>query len=491
MNNSAMKNLITLIFILNTSLFLSGQQNTFINWSFETKGKIMSHPVIDKNNIYFGSSDSIFYAVDIATGNQLWNFKTNSEIRSKAIIFNDLVYFKSGNDIYAINKFDGKQKWVVACEDKKGATAIDLWDYHSGAPAIHNSTIYFGLGNGKITGCDLYSGNIKTEIIIKDSAAIKSGLLVDNSILYFGDWEGRLHAYDLFTGKQLWVYNTYEKKLYETFGQINTQLSLSGNLLFFGGRNPELQVLDKNTGEKQWSYVEKDGGWISGDPLLQNDTLFIGGSDNHEMMAFNAKTGEKYWTYLFLNNNFSKPLSYGNYLLFTTGDAYNVYGSSNGRGYLYALNKADGTIENFAKIGGNIYSSLVAQGDVLYMGSEDGMLYSVDLVTFLNDTTPLKAKGYNSVEINNASLLGFTDTLDIQYKLNYNTHINVYVKDLNEEVVKKLFSGEKNEGQHTIVWNAKDAAGNIVNDGYYFFEIESGEYYQKIIIQKKPENIDN
>lgn len=480
-----MKNLTSLIVILCTSLFANAQQKPLIHWSFETQGKILSHPLIDEECIYFGSKDSIFYAVDIKSGKQIWNFKTNSPIQSKALINNDIVYFKSGNDVFALHKDNGQKIWIVTNKDKQGSTQIDPWDYHSGTPAIYNSTIYFGFGNGDLKGFDLKTGEIKNEILRTNTSAIKSGLVIEKSILYFGDWDGFIYAYNLNTGLQLWQLKTYSEKLYDTFGQINTQLCIYDNLLFFGGRNPEFQALDKNTGKKEWSYVEKAGGWISGDPLVLKDTLFIGGSDNHEMFAFNANTGEKYWSYLFLNNNFSKPLAYNNYLLFTTGDAYNVYGTSPGRGYLYALNRSDGSVKNVTKVGGNIYSSLVVKNDILYMGSADGNLYALDLNVFLNEKSNLNTKGYNSVDILGVSPSPFTETVKITYVVNYKTNVIIKINDLNEDEMIELYSGKANQGEHFIMWDGNDSNGNIIKDGYYFFEINSGEYYKKAIIQKQ------
>lgn len=481
-----MKNLISLIAILITTLFVTAQQSSFIQWSFKTQGSILSHPIIDDGIIFFGSMDSVFYAVDVQTGKEVWSFKTQSSIQSEAIILKNKLYFKSGNDVFALNKRSGDIIWKVMSKEKRGVGKIDPWDYHSGAPAIYNSTIYFGLGNGELLGLDLEKGDIEKKMMSEDSASIKSGLFIDYPILYFGDWAGKIYAYNLEKGKRIWDYKCYEEKLYETFGQINTQLCVSGDLLFFGGRNPEMQVLDKNTGEKKWAYIEKEGGWISGDPLILNDTLFIGGSDNHEMFAFDANTGQKYWTYVFLNNNFSKPLPYDKYLLFTTGDAYNVYGKSPGRGYLYALNRSDGSIVNFTKVGGNIYSNLLEENNVLFMGSADGFLYAMDLEAFLKEKPNLKQKGYRSIEILSVHPPAFTDSVEVKYKANYETNIRIEIKDLNEDVVSGLLAVMTNKGTHSIKWDGKNNKGELVEDGYYFFEISSADYFKKILIQKKP-----
>ncbi|PLX12752.1 MAG: hypothetical protein C0598_05490 [Marinilabiliales bacterium] len=474
----------TLVLIINISLFSSEIDEPII-WTFKTNAKIMSHPIIEGNIIYFGSMDSVFYAVDNKTGIQLWNYKTSSPVQSKALINNDIVYFKSGNNVFALNKNSGQEIWRSISEDKEGVGKIDLWDYHSGSAAIYKSNIYFGFGNGKLLGFDLQSGEIKHEIKRESDSPIKSGLVIEDSVIYFGDWDGWVNAFNIETNKFVWKHKTYKKQLYSTFGQINTQLSIYNDLLFFGGRNPEMQVLNKKTGEVQWTYIEKEGGWISGDPLVMSDTLYIGGSDNHEMFAFNANTGEKYWTYEFLNNNFSQALAYNNYLLFATGDAYNVYGKSPGKGYVYALNRGDGSIVNFTKVGGNIYSTLIEKNGVLYLAGADGYLYALDLNEFLNEEPKLKTKGYNSIDITGISPSPFKSSTKITYNVNYNAKVNIRIIDLNEEEIVSLGFGNKAKGEHITSWDGKDNKGNIVPDGYYFAELSSGIYFKKVIIQKQ------
>jgi len=476
---------ILLLFFLGLFGNLVASDKSIINWSFTTNGKIFSHPILDDNTIYFGGSDSIFYAVDVISGNKRWSYDSKSSIRSKAAIFEDKVYFNSGTSIYALNKNNGKEIWSFNNFGNDVNNKLDNWDYHGGAPAINKSNIYFGLNNGILIGLDLITGKIKSKFTTLDSAAIKCGLVIENSILYFADWNGKVYAFDLETEKNIWIYKTYNEKLYETFGQINTELLVYKDLLIFGGRNPELQIIDKKNGKKKWSYIEKDGGWISGDPIVNNDTLYIGGSDNHEMFAFNVFTGEVYWKYTFLNNNFSKPLLHKNYILFTTADAYSVYGTSVGRGFLYAITRKDGHIKNVDLIGGNLFSSPIVQDDMLFLSSEDGSLYAIDLNKFLNTEDKLINKGYNSVEILDVAPIDFSDKVKIDYQLNYETQISARITNLSEIEIKKIYSGLQNKGNHTLIWSGNDNSENIVNPGYYFFEISSGDYYKKTFVQKK------
>ncbi|MCP4181488.1 MAG: PQQ-binding-like beta-propeller repeat protein [bacterium] len=480
-----MKNFLFLILFTTNLFVLNAQENKYVNWSFKTKGKLLSHPVSDGSILYFGSNDKTFYALDTNTKKTVWTFNTNSSIQSKALINKHIVYFKSGNIVYALDKNSGNEIWNFKNKSEIVAKQVDNWDYHHGAPVIYNSIIYFGFINGKIVGLDSESGKVKSEFITIDSASVKSGLTVRNNVLYFGDWNGKIYAYDLKTKKKLWAYKTYEKQQYSTFGQINTQLSLSNKYIAFGARNPEFQVLDIKSGKKVWSYTDKNGGWISGDPLIVNDTVYVTGSDNHKIIAFNLSTGKIYWEYEFLFNSFSKPILYKNYILLTTGDAYSNYGSSKGLGYLYALDRKTGKIKNFSLVGGNLYTTPVLLKNTLYLPSEDNNLYAVDLQTFLNDNSDLNDKGYKSVEIIETKPNPFVNDVDLKYKVNYKTKVSVKLTDLNGKEIRSLVDEEKPKGEYTIKWDCKNNSGIKVAAGYYTLEIGSGEYFKNTIIQKK------
>jgi len=466
-------------------LIASAQEGSLVKWSFNTDGKILSNPIINDGSVYFGNKEGQFFSIDGETGELLWKVEGLGHSISEARIHAQTIYFKSGNDIFALDKENGKEIWSYQSNSLQGSGQLDLWDYYEGSPVIHGSNVYFGLGNGNLMAFDLESGEETFHYSSQEAASIKCGLIIEDSILYFADWNGKVYSIDLATGKELWIFKSYEEKLYETFGQINTQLFIDKELLFFGGRNPELQVLDKRTGRKVWSYTDLEGGWISGDPLVQDDTLFIGGSDNHKMFAFSTSNGRKIWEYEFLFNNFSKALIYKDYLLFTTGDAYTVYGPSTGRGYLYALNRSDGSIKNIALIGGNLYTSPIIEGNKIYFGSEDGYLYAIDIDHFINDPTKLTKKGYLAFDFLKLSPTPFTDNLTIEYRVNYSAPVKISIKDIAGNQLVRIADEIMDKGDYKLSWTGKDASGESIPPGYYFVEIGSTDYFKMALVQKK------
>jgi len=253
--------------------------------------------------------------------------------------------------------------------------------------------------------------------------------------------------------------------------------------LFFGARNPEFQVIDIKSAQKKWSFIEKEGGWISGDPLIYNDTLFIAGSDNHKLFAFDPVSGDKFWEYEFLFNNFSKPVIYKDYILFTTGDAYSVYGKSKGFGYLYALNRKNGSIVNFSLIGGNLNSTAVTKDEILFLCSEDGCLYKIDINTFLKESEKLSENGYRAFEIIKVDSELDANSVKIDYKVNYETKIKILITDLSDNEIRKLYYDINKTGEYNIVWDKIDNNNNKAKPGYYFVEISAGDSVMKMFFK--------
>ena len=478
--------IIALVLIMTQiSLVTLAQKNEYILWSYETGDRVNSNPVIDEGLIYFGSNDHTFYAIDATTHDELWSYQTPFNIQSEALILGENIYFESGNNCYALNKTTGAEIWTYISNDPDGADKLDPWDYHHAAPISDDTIIYFGCGNGQMVGLDPADGIVKFLYQSIDSAAIRSTPVIDEGILYFGDWNGIVYAFDLYTGDTIWSYKTYQTQPYATFGMVNTEMFIHDSLLVFGARNPELQVLNKYTGEPVWSYTVPGGGWISGDPLIAGDTLYIGGSDCHKLFAFDLYTGELFWQYQFLKNNFSQPIICGEYLVFTTGNAYAYLGTNYGQGYLYALQRDDGSIKNFSLIGGNIFSTPVTYGGEIFLTSEDKSLYAIDSIMFLSTNVNIEERGYQAVSIREPFPNPFEDTIFIPYEVNYPSSITITIFDFLGRLINTLFNGTQERGEFKTQWNGKNSSGVYVKPGYYVVEVSSGQYITTRIIIKK------
>lgn len=460
-------------------------QDGYILWSFETGDRLLSNPETGYDMVFFGSNDNYLYAVNPNTESEFWKFETGFNVQSAAVSYNDMIFFESGNNCYALDKYTGTEIWSFISSDPDGTEKIDPWDYHHAAPVINDTIVYFGCGNGMIYGFNLSNGILQFQYRAIDSASIRSTPVIENGILYFGDWNGRVYALDINLNDTIWTKKTYEEQPYSTFGMVNTELLIYDSLVVFGARNPEIQVLNKNTGEVIWDYTVPGGGWISGDPVVYNDTLFIGGSDCHKMFAFNVYSGELYWTYTFLYNNFSKPVICSDYIVFTTGDAYAYQGTNYGTGYLYALKRTDGSIHNFFQVGGNVFTTPAIRDGKIYVCSSDKHLYAVDSISFLDATTDITTIGYRSFFIHNVFPNPFKDTVVMEYSVEYKSDIFINIYSMDGSGFRTLFAGNQNKGVYNMIWDGRDARGQLVANGAYVIEVYSGSYKMSKIVVKQ------
>ncbi|ARA94337.1 hypothetical protein AWN76_015030 [Rhodothermaceae bacterium RA] len=70
----------------------------------------------------------------------------------------------------------------------------------------------------------------------------------------------------------------------------------------------------------------------------------------------------------------------------------------------------------------------------------------------------------------------FNPTTQISFTLPEATSVRLAVYDLMGREVKTLVSQTMEAGQHTVTWNGRDAAGQPVASGTYFYRIEAGDF---------------
>ena len=468
------------------------EEDVYITQLFKTDGRIHGHPALEEGVIYFGSNDSTLYAFDLQHEKLKWKFKAEGSVQSEPLIFSNSVFFSSGSSFYCLNKTDGKLNWQQTADTTYGEDQLDPWDYHHGSAIVFSDQIIFGSRDGHIYALDQSNGEVKLRYKTIEGAPVRSTPVIAGRTMYFGDWNGRIYAFDLEKRDTLWTLRTYEKQPYPTFGQLNTRPILGDSILLFGCRNPEIQAINIEKASVAWNHKEVDGGWISGDPLLYEDKVFIAGSDCHKLLVFNVHDGTLYWSQEFLYNNFSKPVIYKDLVLVTTGDAYSYAGENTGRGYLFAIDKSNGAIVNFSLIGGNCMSNPKLYKDKLIFGSDDGHLYAVDLLSFVADSVSLMNRGYAAFDDIQIEPNPFQDSVSISCKVQYQSPMIIKILDLQFNELAILHQDTAEKGTLSVNWNGRDHEGKSLASAYYILEIGSGEYFKNAFIQRNnPAEMEN
>lgn len=350
-------------------------QTPTLKWKFKTEDKVIASPLAHNDHIYVGSEDGNFYALDLQ-GVEKWRFKTNGKARSKAIVANDILFFESGNVFYALHAESGKKVWSHDPGDTLYADQIDPYDDKRPSAFVHNGVIYTGSSSGTLYGFDSQSGKVIFKTRSDNASPIRSTPLVKNDKLYFGDWNGVVYCFDIKQDRFLWKKKTYSfDKPYSTFGGIASEFTVFKDLLFFGARNFVLNVLRTDSGEKEWTYIEANGGWVIGDPVIYDNKLYMGGSDNHKMIALDPITGQLLWEFNAGQNIYTRPVVTNDRVIFTSGPIY----KPNDPGGFWIIDRAKGKLIAKVQIPKGTYSSPVMVDQSVIFGSNDGYVYCFSL----------------------------------------------------------------------------------------------------------------
>lgn len=295
-------------------------------WSYRTGKGIFSTAVIDgAGNVYIGSADRYFYALD-KTGAERWKV-LNGEIVDSSALLDDKgrVYYGSGDGI------------LRALDTRTGA---EVWKFHAEAPEVNNAYINWFEGNVAI-GPDgtLYAPN-------------------DNNALYAVNRDG--------TQKWKWPMNDQTWSL----PAIDPE---TGNL--FVGNNyiagyAWMTSIWRNTfaispdGHEVWGHGVQAG--VAASPMLTDDGKMIVGAFDGYVRAYSQATGDVLWEFATNDHIYSSPGS--------LSDGTVIQPSSDGT--VYALDPATGRLKWAFDTREPIRSSPSIDGDDnIYFGGGDGRLY--------------------------------------------------------------------------------------------------------------------
>jgi eukaryotic-like serine/threonine-protein kinase len=275
---------------------------TKVQWQFQTKGQVLSSPVVVGDTVYVGSGDHLLYALDRGTGTLKWKFKTESRVPSSPAVAGGVVYFGSyDGNFYAVDAASGKEKWKFATAGERrfaaphlhGASPVaetmpDPFDFYLSSPAVWNGTVYFGSGDTNIYALDAASGTpnwkFKTGDVVHASPAISDG------VLFVGSWDSYFYAIDAVTGKEKWRFKTGEDAEIHNQVGIQSSAAVADGLVYFGCRDSKFYAVDAASGKQVWAFPNK-GSWVITSPAVNEGQVYFATSDTGLFHAVDAKTG--------------------------------------------------------------------------------------------------------------------------------------------------------------------------------------------------------
>ncbi|HKM35537.1 MAG TPA: PQQ-binding-like beta-propeller repeat protein [Lachnospiraceae bacterium] len=341
-----------------------------LSWKFDTEGKVVSSPIISGDVIYFGSNDGNFYAVNKDTGVEVWRYTLGFPILCQPTLQDDKVFF-SGKDVFvAVDAKTGNELWLSNQQDKSDEIRRkDQWDYHDATPVIDNGVVYFGSFSGIVFGFDANTGDMVWEFDASKGNPVRTTPIIVDGIMYYGDWKGSYRAVDMEKKEILWQN--------EFIAPFQSATVIKDDVLLVGGRDTRVSAIDCTSGDIKWELKDSFGSWITGDPVIDGDTVYFSTSDAKKVYAINVKDGSVAAEYPIYKNSFTKVIIDNGRLYVTSGDAYSTPGT--GKIQVYSLGDPSKTIEEFSLATGGIFTNPVINGNAIYFGSMDNSMYAVKL----------------------------------------------------------------------------------------------------------------
>ncbi len=120
--------------------------------------------------------------------------------------------------------------------------------------------------------------------------------------------------------------------------------------------------------------------------------------------------------------------------------------------------------------------------------SDDAFIFFVDDVTVMGgpDSNP-----NDVVPVIETALQGnypnpFNPETNIRFSLKEATPVAIEIYNVKGQLVKTLFNGVKDSGNHALVWNGTDNHGRAVSSGVYYYKMNAGKYSstKKMIMMK-------
>lgn len=278
-------------------------------WTFKTGMGISSSPLVSRDGVlYIGSKDGNLYAIDSRNGNLLWKFEAKGGIVASPAISGDVVIFGSRDEnLYALNRFSGELMWRFnAGSSLKFIPVI----YNEIVSVISEEAILYGIEKG--------SGAEKWRIRLERGLNIN--IASSNGVIYIGI--DNLYAVDIINGRISWRFNEKAKELYQMEllrlkvegerkltedekrrirlrdyfpidGKISSSPIIDGEDIFFATDKGYIYLVNRITGEIKWRF--KTGVNTLLPPIADNESIYVAGDDNN-IYAINIDSGQIRWS---------------------------------------------------------------------------------------------------------------------------------------------------------------------------------------------------
>ena len=245
-------------------------------WKKATEGGIVSSPTVETGlrQVFFGSEDGNYYAVDARDGRISWSYTTGDKIRGGGRLGHGHVFFGSDDgNLYAILANNGRLMWQYDAASPIRTT-----------PFVTNDRVIFGTEGGEVLALEL---NGARKWAFRSKKPFHSSPYVDmEGVCYIGGFDGFLYAIDANSGYSHWRYRTN--------GAIISSPTVEGNNVIFGSTDGKLYCVNTQTSKEKWVFDTSKP--IVSSPVVHDGNVYFGGT-NGCLYCVDLKTGKETWHY--------------------------------------------------------------------------------------------------------------------------------------------------------------------------------------------------
>ncbi len=254
-------------------------------WSFKTRGRIFSNPVLKDNKVVFASTDSTIYCLDKKNGQLLWQKKTAKAIVAHPIIDDEVVYIGSSEGKFrALSLIDGKNIWVFN----------GVQNFIETQPVFDDERVYFGSWGtyfyclNKKTGALIWKWNNGHRSRLYSPAACYP-VIADGKVFIVAP-DRYVTALDAKSGKEIWRSNKHK-------GRESICISEDGKRIYIKSMNDKVFALSTKSSEMReiWSVDCQFGYEISPSPCIEKNAKLYVPTDDGVVYCIDIRTQKIIW----------------------------------------------------------------------------------------------------------------------------------------------------------------------------------------------------
>lgn len=272
-------------------------------WNFETRGPVLSSPVLTPDKLFLTSTDGRIYALSPKTGSLKWMTEGEEPIVAPPALHNDyLLAGDLGGGLVALSSKDGHAVWhcrtgdaivsrpevvppsvFVACKDEH-LYAVDIgtgavrWRFRANSPLVAApiasvDSVYLGATDGSFYALDVETGRLIWQYDTAKSIVARA--VIHFTTVIFCSQDRWLYCCEKYDGRLLWKAALR--------GRVVANLVSHSGLVYVVTREGWVQCFETRTGELKWHMDTKRR--LEAPPLVTDEALCLGTVDG-DILAY-------------------------------------------------------------------------------------------------------------------------------------------------------------------------------------------------------------